>query len=339
MAKLALLVPRRVAFSIVVVCVMIGGAPCSMPGQAVIGTQGAPELLLPIGARTLGMGQAATAAATGSDALWWNPALIARGPREAALQLTQTLATQSGADAGFAFIYSVPRIGSLGLSLRYINEGEQAGTDSLGDGAQTGTFFPLVTIAAATFAAPFGDRLALGLTAKLYRLTSPCTGVCSNAPAAGTSPETGALDLGAQYFVKSDSALALGVAVRNIGYKLQINDTPQADALPSRIAIGVATMPKLSQLPPDVRVSAAADLVWPLTAAESPGFNIGGELSFKNRYQLRAGYVANGPTGSGMTFGAGVSTGKLHIDLARMLTDIGSQSGVIPTFVALRYFY
>ena len=26
----------------------------------------------------------------------------------------------------------------------------------------------------------------------------------------------------------------------------------------------------------------------------------------------------NGPTGSGMTFGAGISTGRLHIDLARM---------------------
>ncbi len=319
-------------------CLMIGAAPREVWAQATSETEGAPEFLLPIGARTLGMGMAATAAATGSDALWWNPALIARGPREAALQLTQTLATQTGTDAGFAFIYSIPRIGAVGLSFRYINEGEQAGTDTL-TGTQTGTFFPLVTVAAATFAAPFGDRFALGLTGKLYRLTSPCTGVCSNAPAAGTPPETGALDLGAQYFVRSDSAFAIGVAVRNIGYRLQINDAPQADNLPKRFAIGIAAAPKLSQLSPDVRIRAAADLVWSLTARESPGVNVGGELAYKGKYELRAGYVANGPTGSGMTFGAGVSTGKLQIDLARMLSEVGSQSGVTPTFVALRYFY
>ena len=47
----------------------------------------------------------------------------------------------------------------------------------------------------------------------------------------------------------------------------------------------------------------------------------------------------NGPTGSGLTFGAGISTGKLQIDFARMLNDVSQQSGVTPTFVALRYRY
>lgn len=284
------------------------------------------------------MGQAATAAAVGSDALWWNPALVARAPREAALQLTQTLATQTGTDAGFAFIYSVPKVGALGLSLRYINTGEQsASIDSTG--IQTGTFFAENVVLAATFAAPFGDRLALGLTAKVFHVSFPCTGTCFNQSAPGTPAQTGALDLGAQYFVTGDSALAFGVAVRNIGPKLQINDAPQADNIPSRLSFGVASMPKLPQLPPDVRLRAAADVVWSLTTSESPGFNVGGELSYKDRYQLRAGYAANGPMGSGFTFGAGISSGKLRIDLARMLTDVGQQSGVTPTFVALRYLY
>jgi hypothetical protein len=326
---------RRCAFVVLVVCGLAhaGGAQSSSDPQ------GGLQFVLPIGARTLGMGQAATAAAVGSDALWWNPALIARGPREAALQLTQSLATQTGADIGFAFIYAVPKVGAVGLSLRYINEGAQPAFDTTVNGTQTGTFFAQDLIFAATFAAPFGDRLALGLTTKVLRIGFPCTGTCFTSTSASTPAQTGALDLGAQYFATHDSTLAFGVALRNLGFKLQLNDTPQADQLPSRLAVGVELAPKPAALPPDVRVHVAADLVWQITAAASPGVNFGGELSFKDRYQVRAGYVANGPTGSGMTFGAGVSTGRLHVDLARMLSDIGQQSGVTPTYIALRYLY
>jgi len=326
---------RGFAFVVLMVCAVAGKGGAQTTSEP----QGGLEFILPIGARTLGMGQAATAVAVGSDALWWNPALIARGPREAALQVTQSLATQTGADMGLAFIYAVPRVGAVGLSLRYINEGAQAASTDTISGIQTGTFFAQDILLAATFAAPFGDRLALGLTTKVLRIGFPCTGTCFTSTSASTSAQTGALDLGAQYFATGDSLLAFGVALRNLGFKLQLNDTPQADQLPTRLSVGVAITPKPAQLPPDVRVHVAADVVWQTTAAAAPGLNIGGELSFKDRYQLRAGYVVNGSTGSGMTFGVGVSTGKLHVDLARMLDPVGQQSGVTPTYIALRYFY
>jgi hypothetical protein len=309
----------------------------SARGQSGNGAQGGLDFLLPIGARTVGMGQAGTALAVGSDALWWNPALIARGPREASMQITQTLATQTGADLGLSVIYGEPRVGAVGLSLRYLNYGEQDAADSTQQ--LTGKFAQTGTILAATFAAPFGDRFALGLTAKLLRIGFPCTGDCSFTIGNTTSPQTGALDLGAQYLVTDDSAFTVGAAVRNVGFKLQVNDTPQADALPGRLYLGFAAAPKFSQWPKDVRVRAAADLVWRLSDAGTPGVNLGGELSFMERYQLRGGYVANGPTGSGLTFGAGISTGRLHIDFARMLNDVSQQSGVTPTYVALRYLY
>jgi hypothetical protein len=324
----ASLVRRAAAAALLVACAARGSLAQS-------GDPGAPELLLPIGARTMGMGLAATAGAVGSDALWWNPALISRGPREVALQITQTLATQTGTDAGASVIYSVPRVGAIALSIRYLNQGSQPNTDTVGN--QNGTFVPVSTVFAATFAAPFGDRLALGLTTKLLRISFPCTGVCDNIP--GSPPQTGALDLGAQFLVRSDSIVSLGIAVRNIGFKLQINDTPQADALPGRAYFGISTAPKLAQLPTDVRIRAGADLVVPLTSDGQVGASLGGELSYRERYQLRAGYVSNGPTGSGVTFGLGVSTGKLQIDFARMLNDVSTQSGVTPTFVALRYLY
>src|SRR5262249_53759988 len=160
---------------------------------------------------------------------------------------------------------------AVGLSLRYLNYGEQDATDSTQQ--LTGKFAQTGTIVAATFAAPFGDRFALGLTAKLLRIGFPCTGDCSFTIGNATSPQTGALDLGAQYLVTDDSLLALGAAVRNVGFKLQVNDTPQADELPGRLYFGVAAAPKWSQLPKDVRVRAAADLVWRLSGIASPGLN------------------------------------------------------------------
>lgn len=281
------------------------------------------------------MGQAAVALATGSDALWWNPALVARGPREVGLHITQTLATQTGTDAAAAVIYPVPRVGTVAISLRYLNYGEQPAVDSVTD-QQTGTFAQTSMIAAATFAAPFGSRFAAGVTAKLLRIGYPCTGTCSTT---SSSPETGALDVGTQYFLTKDSLLTLGAAVRSIGFKLQINDAPQADALPTRADVGLGIAPKFSSMPTDVRIRGEADMIVAVVGGGSPGFGFGAEASYQDRYQARAGYVVNGPMGSGFTVGLGLSTGKLRIDFARMASGIQQQSGVTPTYLTLRYLF
>lgn len=298
-------------------------------------TQGALDFLLPIGARTVGMGQAAAASATGSDALWLNPALVARASREVALHISQTIATQTGTDAAVAVIYLVPRVGTVALSVRYLNYGEQPAVDSA-TGQQTGTFAQTSTIAAATFAAPFGSRLAIGLTAKLLRIGYPCTGACNTT---SSSPETGALDLGAQYLLTRDSLFAVGAALRTIGFKLQINDAPQADVLPTVANIGLAVAPKFASMPTEVRVRGEVDVNAPLAGGGSAGYGVGAEASYRERYEARAGYVVNGPMGSGFTFGLGLSTGRLRLDLARMASGVQQQAGVTPTYLTLRYLF
>lgn len=303
--------------------------------QSASATQGALDFLLPIGARSVGMGQAAVALATGSDGLWWNPALVARGPREAALHLSQTLGTQTGADAAGAVVYPVPRVGTVAISVRYLSTGEQPAIDSA-TGQQTGTFVPTSTIIAATFAAPFGNRLAVGITSKLLRIGFPCTGTCSTT---SSSPQTGALDVGVQYVVTKDSLITLGAALRSLGFKLQINDAPQADALPTRADFGLGYSPRFASLPPDIRVRGEADVIVAVAGGGSPGLGIGGEAAYQERYLARAGYVVNGPIGSGFTVGVGISTGKLRIDFARMASGIQQQAGVTPTYLSLRYLF
>jgi hypothetical protein len=57
------------------------------------------------------------------------------------------------------------------------------------------------------------------------------------------------------------------------------------------------------------------------------------------RLQARAGYVVNGPTGTGPTLGLGFATGRLQIDFAQSRADFGSDSGVQPTYLSLRYIF
>jgi hypothetical protein len=283
--------------------------------QSVSG-EGALEFLIPTGARSSGMGQAVVASAIGSEALWWNPALIARAPREVALHATKILTIDT--DASGAVLIPVQRVGTFALGIRYLNEGTLPAVDSSQQ---------------ATFASPVTDRLALGMTYKLLRFSFNCTGVCQQAD---NKPQTIALDLGAQYLVSKDSSLALGFALSNAGPKLQVHDVSQADVLPVRADFGVSVAPKLDQLPKGARIRAAADLVTRVSGGYAPGFRMGAELSWLEQYQARGGYVINGPFGSGATFGLGVSTGKLQIDFARLLANNLSASDS-PTYLSLRY--
>jgi hypothetical protein len=277
------------------------------------------------------MGQAVVASATGSEALWWNPALVARSSREVGLHVAKILTIDT--DASGALLIPVQRVGTFALGIRYLNEGTQPALDSTGQ--QVGTFTTTVSIIGATFASPITSRLALGVTYKLLRFAFNSTGAFQQP---GNKPQTVALDLGAQYLVTKDSSLTLGGAITNAGPKLQIHDASQADPLPVRAAVGVAIAPHLGQLPKEARVRVAADLVTRVSGGYTPGFRVGTELAWLERYQARGGYVVNGPTGSGATFGLGFSTGKLQIDLARLLLSNISASDS-PTYLSLRYLF
>src|SRR5687767_15804365 len=73
---------RRLRFSrqvaIALVLLAANAASAQPPGLT---TEGAPFLLLPVGARAVGMGQALVADQPGTEAIWWNPAGVARSER------------------------------------------------------------------------------------------------------------------------------------------------------------------------------------------------------------------------------------------------------------------
>jgi hypothetical protein len=300
-------------------------------------SSGALDLLFPTGARAIGMGQATAAAATGADALWWNPALIVGAGRQVAMNIGKLLAINT--DAGASIIIPFRRAFTVGFAVRYIDEGQFDATFA-DPNAPTGTFVIPTLILGATFAAPFGDRFAAGFTAKVLRVGFSCTGACNtNAP--GGTPSTQALDVGARYFVFKDSSLSVGATVRDAGFRLQINDAPQADPLPTRLEAGLLYRPKFAQLPADQRILAAADIVTRTSGGGAPGLRIGGEWSWQDHVEARLGYVVNDPIAaqSGATIGAGFAAGKWQIDVAQLLIDAGGLGGGPPTFISLRYAF
>jgi hypothetical protein len=324
-------VPRPLSALCGLVCVAaVAGA------QSGTATEGALELLFPAGARALAMGQAASATAAPSEAFWWNPALIARGARQGALHFSQTIATiDSGGDLSFTFILPVQRVGAFALTGRRISYGVQELTRR-NDGTVIGEFSNSVNIVGATFAPTFGDRVNAGLTYKLLQVAFVCSGECLETPS--KSQPTSAFDFGASYRARKDSSVNVGVSLRNLGLPLQIRDAPQADPLPGRVDIGVSVSPRLTQLPPEATVLAAADIVNRIELRLRPGYRFGTELSWKNQVQLRAGYVVNGPptghnTGS---LGAGYTAKQLQVDFAALINV--SESGTTPPiFLSVRY--
>ena len=302
-------------------------------GQSGSAGEGALELLMPTGARAIGMGQAAVASTTGTDAIWWNPALVARpGERELSYLFAQSFFVQN--DNTITAVVPISGVGSMAVSLRDIDYGEQEATDVFGP---TGLLSPRTLIAIATFGAATGP-LSFGLSFKFYRQTFLCSGECPSAP--HRSPSTSALDLGASYArTLGRHRLVIGASTVNLGRSLQVIDAPQADPLPSRVQLGVALVPRIARLPADASLRVACDAVFRPNGVGSPGLRTGGEFDWKSRYQLRAGYALNSAIGSGLSIGVGMRTGKLQLDLARFMSDVTVSTGGSPTYLTLRYTF
>src|SRR5918993_5829918 len=82
-----------------VACIVSAAFVLGMPltsvarAQTGLAQDGALFLLLPVGARSVGLGQAVVADRSGSESVWWNPSAIgAATRREAAIHHSQSVA-------------------------------------------------------------------------------------------------------------------------------------------------------------------------------------------------------------------------------------------------------
>lgn len=296
--------------------------PSVAVAQRGIVTQGARELLLPNGARAIGMGQAVVGDEMGSEGIWWNPASVAWRLRpEGGLHHVQAAAYTSEL---VSVVYPALPIGTFAGGLNYVNLGCFDETDGeTGEVIGTDCNYALTVVAG--FATTFGRNLAAGVNYKLFRAKYGLD----------TDASTTALDFGAQYRVPAVPGLSVGAAIRHLGLRLQVKDEAQADALPTMWELGASYRMALTALDSAAHAKLAFSLVDRAQSA-GPGFRVGGEAGWRNTYHARAGYVIYSHMGSAPSLGLGATTGRLTIDIARVFGDNSSALGEPPTYLSLR---
>lgn len=295
-----------------------------------VATEGALFLLLPVGARAVGMGHAVVAERSGSEAVWWNPAgLAGLESYEAAIHHSQTLIATGDA---VSIVLPFPILGVFALSANILNYGEQELIDE--GGAPVGSLLLRSFVYAATYGTNIGERLNAGITYKVVQFRFDCSGSCPDA--ARISATTSALDFGVQYDVGPTSPVTIGMAVRNLGLRVQVNDSEQADPLPTRVQLGLSyRLPAIEQVR-DTEISVSGDLVDRLRV-QGPSGRLGMEVTYQKRYFLRAGYVIE--EGGGPAIGAGIAAGGLLVDLSRVMGGLYAEAGEAPIHVSLRYLF
>jgi hypothetical protein len=300
-------------------------------------TAGGLFLLLPVGARAVATGQAAAADAGSSESVFWNPAGLATiSETEFAIHHYNVFAGNGDALAG---VIPTARLGTFGLVFYQLDYGTIDVTGS-GGGEPLGR----VSARNLAFIASYGTDLpagfTFGLNFKLIQTRTDCSGSCAGVPtAAGT---TQAVDIGTQRAFGAGDRLRLGLVIQNLGLRLQVNNQPQADPLPTRVRIGAVYRFVIadradSTRDVDVRVLADVDDEWASYGSPEARFGVDGGLG--SLVRIRAGYAFTTGTSRGVGLGLGLRVGSLAVDLARtILTDSELQEQE-PTYVSFRLLF
>jgi hypothetical protein len=165
------------------------------------------------------------------------------------------------------------------------------------------------------------------------------------------------VDIGGQLNVGSDGALRLGLAVRNIGFKLQVNNRDQADALPARVVVGALYRLALhGDSGPGgsgatgagaggngggnrIDLQLAADLDSPWGSNGESQMRLGLDVGFQHLLRVRGGYAFVHDGLGGPSVGMAVSSGTIGVDLARTFLTGSDFVADNPTFFSFHVVF
>ncbi len=297
------------------------------------GVEGGTFLLLPVGARATALGQAAVADGGTTEAMFWNPAGLAALPQaEFALHHYEAFF-----GSGDAIAIAVPsaRLGSFGFAAYLVNYGDIAVTRADLGSVPVGEISPRNIALMASYATEVVGGLAIGATYKLVQFRVDCTGDCSGSETAtGT---TQALDLGIRFVSTARLVpVTIGIALRNLGFPLQVQNKAQADPLPTRLVVGISAQvlkPAAGVQGFDARV--LADVQSAVGEGQgNPATLVGVETGVGEVLRVRGGYAFLTAGAGGPSLGVGVKLGSIAFDLARVFQtqEIGDQEPVHISF-------
>lgn len=308
------------------VAVSGAGASRSLRAQAITQAQGAEFLLLPVGARATALGQAATADGGTTEAIFWNPAGLAALTRgEFAVHHYNAF---FGTGDAIALAIHNASLGTFAIAAYLVNYGDLDLTARDGSGAPIGRISPRNLALSATYATDVGGGIEIGVTYKLVQFRVDCSGDCTDVP--GSVATTHAVDVGLRYTAAA-IPLVIGVSLRNLGFPLQVNNSPQADPLPTRFSVGVSYLvvrPAAVRPQEQVDVRVLADVQGAFRRGqEAPVTLVGIESGVGDLIRLRGGYAFLDSDARGPSLGVGITIGRMALDLAKVFfaNDIGEQ--------------
>ena len=302
-------------------CVLVFSLTDASAQNKRYGTAGASELLIPVGGRDVAMGNSGIATSKGVEALYWNPAGVARMNTSAEGMFSYMSYIADIKLSYVAVAGSFRGLGAFSFSLKTLSFGDiPLTTETDPEGIQGRTYSPSYTTLSVGYSRALTDAIAAGFSAKLISeridLVS-ATGV--------------AFDVGIQYRdVGGFKGVTLGVAVKNIGPQMAydgpglLRDATPAEGrrpqqkfsltsavfdLPSSVELGLAY-----ESPIGDQFIGTVDGVFANNNLAENTYHFGGELGYlAERVQLfgRAGYSfqENNDNDSyiyGATLGAGL---------------------------------
>ena len=268
-------------------------------------------------ARATAMGDAYSVLASGAEAVFWNPASVAR-TQNSELSMTYLkwiFDTQQGA---IAFATSLGSYGAIGLQAQYVDYGEideavwnSPFKDNLESPGLTGrTFRPYAYLIGLTYAHQLTDKFMTGVSVKfahesLYNgstvaiVTSQGNTIDAKTWANGLN-----FDFGIWYNTGFRS-IRLAASVQNFGANVEyaVESNPLPLALRVGVAANVIGTDALLLSSENNRLGVAFDLFQPNDYAQQA--HVGMEYEFNDMVALRMGYKFNYDA-DGFTAGVGV---------------------------------
>lgn len=299
-------------------------------------TEGALFLLLPVGAKAVGLGRAMTAL-EGAESVWWNPAGLAQvnGGRFLVYRGDHPVAGEATA-ASLVFTHAA--LGGLAVSYQLLDVGTQDVTDETG--IIIGTLTGRNHLGVVTLSTRFWDRFSAGLNLKVVQARFTCRGQCTDA---GVTATTFAVDAGAQLGPLAGVPLRLGAMLAHMGSDFQIVNEEQADPLPTRFRLAAA-YEILGQFveSEELGLTLTVELEDRWRDPGSPATYVGSEFTAGSGDVLyvRAGYVFGAEQQvDGAAVGVGLHYERFDLGLAKSLATSALQTETEPVHISFGFLF
>ncbi len=239
------------------------------------GTAAAVELLIPVGGRGMALSGANIATTTGIDAMFWNPAGLAR-IENTAQGMVSSMSYIADINVNYgAVAIGFGSFGTVGMSVKSLGFGDiPLTTVDDPEGVAGRTFSPAYITVGATYAKRFTDAITAGINFKLiseqlHRVNGK--GV--------------AVDIGLQYDgVAGIKGVMMGVALKNMGPEVSFNGPGlyrKATARDSRRPEQYySSIPSSWELPTSVEIGVA----YKSTFGEAIGYNVASSFAANSMF-------------------------------------------------------